>query len=156
GPCLTPRSCPSRRSGQRPSRSPSRSCSGGSSPRPSSRRWAGSSSSSRSQGGSETFAMNQDTDDDGGFAPKPPLTADHEKEAAPVDPALEARRRALGRMSIALAAVAGALMGIPIVGFIVAPLFRRAHRKWRRIGDVSQFKTGETVNVVLTDASPLP
>jgi menaquinol-cytochrome c reductase iron-sulfur subunit len=76
--------------------------------------------------------------------------------AAPTDPALELRRRLLGRMSIALGALGGILMGVPVVGFIVAPLFRKARHEWRRIGELSQFKTGETVNVTLTDASPLP
>ena len=81
-----------------------------------------------------------------------------DKHAAgpPPDPELEARRRVLARISIALGAVGAALMGIPLVGFIVAPLFRKAHRQWRKVGDKDQFKQGETVNVTLIDASPLP
>src|SRR4029077_20713112 len=66
------------------------------------------------------------------------------------------RRRALARLSITLAAVGAALMGIPLVGFIVAPLFRKAEHEWRKVGDKDQFKPGETVNVTLIDASPLP
>jgi menaquinol-cytochrome c reductase iron-sulfur subunit len=81
------------------------------------------------------------------------MKQDTEKVA---DPALDARRRMLGRISLALGALSGVVLSIPIVGFIVAPLFRKAKREWRKVGDVGQFKTGETVNVVLTDASPLP
>jgi menaquinol-cytochrome c reductase iron-sulfur subunit len=84
------------------------------------------------------------------------MNAHTEKASAPVDPELSARRRLLSRISIALGALGGAVLGAPLIGFIVAPLFRKTPHQWRKIGDVDDFKTGETVNVTLTDASPLP
>jgi menaquinol-cytochrome c reductase iron-sulfur subunit len=69
---------------------------------------------------------------------------------------LIARRQLLGRMSLALGAAGGVAIGVPVVGFVFAPLFRNAPRQWRRVGGVSDFKLGETVNVVFVDASPLP
>jgi menaquinol-cytochrome c reductase iron-sulfur subunit len=67
-----------------------------------------------------------------------------------------ARRQLLGKMSLGLGVIGGAALGVPVVGFIVAPLFRDTPKTWRPVGPVSQFKVGETVNVVFVDASPLP
>jgi menaquinol-cytochrome c reductase iron-sulfur subunit len=80
----------------------------------------------------------------------------HEPTNAPADPAMAARRRLLGRITIALGAVSAAILGVPILGFIVAPLFRRTTPTWRKVGEKADFKTGETVNVTFIDASPLP
>ncbi len=67
-----------------------------------------------------------------------------------------ARRQLLGKMSIALGCAGGAALAIPIVGFIIAPLFGEQPRVWRQIAGVEAFKIGETVSVVFVDASPLP
>jgi menaquinol-cytochrome c reductase iron-sulfur subunit len=67
-----------------------------------------------------------------------------------------ARRQLLGKMSIALGVAGAAALGVPVVGFIVAPLFRSSPREWRPLGKVELFKIGETVNVIFVDASPLP
>lgn len=66
------------------------------------------------------------------------------------------RRRFLSRVSIALSAAAAAIVGVPVVGFLVAPLLRRAPREWRVVGKADDFKLGETVSVSFEDASPLP
>src|SRR5450755_2993890 len=66
-----------------------------------------------------------------------------------------ARRQLLGKMSIALGCAGGAALAVPIVGFIIAPLFGEQPREWRQIAGVEAFKIGETVNVVFVDASPL-
>lgn len=66
------------------------------------------------------------------------------------------RRRFLTRVSIALGGACAAVLGVPIVGFVVAPLFRRVPDTWRTVGKVDQFKRGETVNVTFRDPSPLP
>jgi menaquinol-cytochrome c reductase iron-sulfur subunit len=71
-------------------------------------------------------------------------------------PPLLQRRRFLSRISIALSGVAGAIVGVPVVGFLVAPLLRRAPRVWRGVGHVTEFTVGETVAVTFEDASPLP
>jgi menaquinol-cytochrome c reductase iron-sulfur subunit len=67
-----------------------------------------------------------------------------------------ARRRFLSRISIALSAIAAAVVGVPVIGFLVSPLMRKPPRAWRPVGSVDQFKVGETVSVNFDDASPLP
>jgi menaquinol-cytochrome c reductase iron-sulfur subunit len=43
-----------------------------------------------------------------------------------------------------------------MVGFVVAPLFRKRLEVWRAIGPVDKFKIGTTSAVEYEDASPLP
>ena len=67
-----------------------------------------------------------------------------------------ARRRFLSRISIALSTLAAAVVGVPVIGFLVSPLARKPPRVWRAVGAVDHFKVGETVSVNFDDASPLP
>jgi menaquinol-cytochrome c reductase iron-sulfur subunit len=71
-------------------------------------------------------------------------------------PAEVSRRRFLERLSIGLGAVCSAILGIPVLGFLVAPLFRKTPSAWRTVGKVGQFEVGKTVNVTFLDSSPLP
>ncbi len=80
----------------------------------------------------------------------------HGHEAPLIPPEMLARRKFLANMSIALGAAGGVALGVPAVGFIIAPLFRDEIREWRSMGKIEQFKIGETVNVVFEDATPLP
>jgi menaquinol-cytochrome c reductase iron-sulfur subunit len=73
----------------------------------------------------------------------------------PLETVETGRRRLLSLISIALGAAGATLLGVPFVGFMVAPLFERAPRKWRPVGAVDGFSVGATVEVVLRDASPL-
>jgi menaquinol-cytochrome c reductase iron-sulfur subunit len=66
------------------------------------------------------------------------------------------RRQFLERVSIVLGGATAALLTVPVVGFVMAPLFRSAPTAWRSIGRADQFKVGETVEVRYQDASPLP
>ena len=66
------------------------------------------------------------------------------------------RRGFLERLSIFLGGVCAAILGIPVVGFIVAPLFRKSPERWRSVGRVTDFAIGKTVNVTFLDPSPLP
>ncbi len=66
------------------------------------------------------------------------------------------RRQFFQKLSIALGAFGVAIIGIPIIGFILAPLIERPPQLWRPVGPVDQFKVGETVEVTFTDPSPLP
>jgi menaquinol-cytochrome c reductase iron-sulfur subunit len=75
---------------------------------------------------------------------------------APDPPSVLERRRFLSRLSVGLSTVAGAIVGVPVVGFLVAPLLRRAPREWRAVGRVDEFVVGDTVAVTFEDASPLP
>ncbi len=72
---------------------------------------------------------------------------------SPDDPS---RRRFLETLSIGLSALVGAIITLPVIGFILGPLLRKTPDAWRFVGKVDQFKIGETVNVVFEDPSPLP
>jgi menaquinol-cytochrome c reductase iron-sulfur subunit len=72
------------------------------------------------------------------------------------DAELLKRRRFLSRISIALSGAVAAVVGIPVVGFLLSPLARKPPRQWRAVGPVDLFRVGETVNVHFEDASPLP
>ena len=66
------------------------------------------------------------------------------------------RRRFFEKVSIVLGGLCAAILGVPLVGFVIAPLFRKAPVKWLAIGQVDDFQIGKTVNVTLTDPSSLP
>ncbi len=66
------------------------------------------------------------------------------------------RRQFLTRLSLALGAVGGFVLGVPIVGFLLSPLLRRPPEIWRAVGPLEKFQVGETVLVTFLDASPLP
>ena len=66
------------------------------------------------------------------------------------------RRRFFTRLSVACAGLIAALAGIPIVGFLVAPIVRPAPARWRGVGKVDSFGIGQTVKVDFSDPSPLP
>ena len=85
--------------------------------------------------------MTQSKDDPSDNAIEPPISPE--------------RRRFLARASVGLCAGCGAL-AVPFVGFTLAPLLRDVPIVWRAVGKVSDFKIGETSNVSLVDASPLP
>jgi menaquinol-cytochrome c reductase iron-sulfur subunit len=75
---------------------------------------------------------------------------------APDDPELLKRRRFLSRVSIFLSTAAAAVVGVPVVGFLLSPLTRKPPREWRQVGSVGGFKVGETVSVTFEDAAALP
>jgi menaquinol-cytochrome c reductase iron-sulfur subunit len=66
------------------------------------------------------------------------------------------RRRFFEKLSISLASLCAVVIGVPIVGFIIAPLFRKPPRKWVSLGKVNDFQIGKTVNVTVVDSSSLP
>lgn len=66
------------------------------------------------------------------------------------------RRQFLARLSIALGGLTGVLVGIPVVGFLLAPLFQRSAEEWRPVGPVGNFQVGATVEATVDDPSPLP
>lgn len=72
------------------------------------------------------------------------------------DPETIKRRRFLTRLSVAMSGIIAAILGVPVVGFILSPLVTKQPRLWRPVGSVDSFKVGETVNVTFEDASPLP
>ncbi|MEM8609479.1 MAG: Rieske 2Fe-2S domain-containing protein [Myxococcota bacterium] len=66
------------------------------------------------------------------------------------------RRRMLSRLSLALGALSGAVLGIPVVGFVVGPFTKRIQEVWRDVGSLREFEVGKTVKVQYEDPSPLP
>jgi menaquinol-cytochrome c reductase iron-sulfur subunit len=66
------------------------------------------------------------------------------------------RRQFLAKLCVGLGGVGAAIVGVPIVGFLLAPLLRKVPDQWQPLGAVDQFKVGETVLVTLNDPSPLP
>jgi menaquinol-cytochrome c reductase iron-sulfur subunit len=66
------------------------------------------------------------------------------------------RRRFLEKLCLALGGACAAILGLPIVGFVLAPLFRKTPPEWIVVGKIGDFVIGTTVNVTLLDPSPLP
>lgn len=65
------------------------------------------------------------------------------------------RRRFFEKISLALGGLCAAILGVPLVGFVIAPLFRKAPDEWLSIGKIGDFQIGKTVNVTITDPSSL-
>jgi menaquinol-cytochrome c reductase iron-sulfur subunit len=72
------------------------------------------------------------------------------------DPSLVSRRRFLGRISLALAGLAGAVVSVPILAYLLSPLLQRAAEEWRDLGLVDNFQIGSTVEVAFDEPSSLP
>ncbi len=75
-----------------------------------------------------------------------------ETHEAPLSPA---RRAFLAKISIAVSAIAAALVGIPVVGFLLGPLLQSTTEIWRSVGKIDSFQIGTTVRVTFVDPSPL-
>jgi menaquinol-cytochrome c reductase iron-sulfur subunit len=59
-------------------------------------------------------------------------------------------------MTIALAAIAGAIVTAPMVAYLLGPLLRPTTNVWRSLGPAGRFRPGETIQVAYDDPSPLP
>ena len=59
-------------------------------------------------------------------------------------PASPSRRSFLFKLALALNGLALALLGVPIVGYLLGPLSRRAAQSWIDLGPVSDFPERET------------
>jgi menaquinol-cytochrome c reductase iron-sulfur subunit len=70
--------------------------------------------------------------------------------------AVTPRRRFLAWVSAALGAAAAAAIGVPVIGFFFAPLARRPIEAWRSVGPIERFRIGETVEVRIPSAAPVP
>jgi menaquinol-cytochrome c reductase iron-sulfur subunit len=81
---------------------------------------------------------------------------DHPQPCREPSPEDISRRKFLEKTSIALVGLGAAIITLPLVGFILAPLFRREPAVWRTVGAVEKFKIGETSSVTFLDSSPLP
>ena len=54
------------------------------------------------------------------------------------------------------AGLAGAVVTVPILAYLLQPLFRPAKNVWRDVGAVDDFQIGRTVEVKFEEVSPLP
>ncbi len=66
------------------------------------------------------------------------------------------RREFLNRLTLGVGSIAAALVALPTLGFLLAPLWERRSRDWRPVGDVNSFAVGTTREVSFQDATPLP
>jgi len=74
----------------------------------------------------------------------------------PPDPEEISRRAFFSKLSIALGGLCAAVLGVPVVGFVISPLFHRIPEKWIPVGKVDEFEMGMTTKVPFVDPSPLP
>jgi quinol---cytochrome c reductase iron-sulfur subunit, bacillus type len=65
------------------------------------------------------------------------------------------RRAFLTRLSLGLTAAMAALVGVPILGFLLAPLFRLSPNEFVEVAKVADFAVGVTRLVSVRDPSPL-
>jgi len=79
----------------------------------------------------------------------------HRESEQPESPECVSRRNFFAKLCIGLSGVCAVILGVPLVGFIVAPLFRKTPEKWITLGKTSDFEVGKTVNVTFMDPSPL-
>lgn len=72
----------------------------------------------------------------------------------PVPSAAENDRRTFfERLSIGLSVVIGAIMTLPPLSYVLAPIFAREDEVWEAVGAVEKFGIGKTILVRFTDAS---
>jgi menaquinol-cytochrome c reductase iron-sulfur subunit len=86
------------------------------------------------------------------------MNADPEEKPCAAAPSPEelTRRKFFERISIVLFGFGSLLLLVPMVGFVVAPLFKRSPEVWRKVGAKDDFKIGATTEVVFEDAAALP
>lgn len=66
------------------------------------------------------------------------------------------RRRFLTWLTVACGGVAAALPAVPVVGFVLAPAWRRPQQSWRAVARRDELAVGETVKVTFADPETLP
>jgi menaquinol-cytochrome c reductase iron-sulfur subunit len=68
----------------------------------------------------------------------------------------ESRRRFLTRLSLGLTGLITAVVGVPILGYLLGPLVRPVENEWRVAGKVADWKVGETKLVKIENPASLP
>lgn len=66
----------------------------------------------------------------------------------------EDRRSFLTKIVLGIGSFMGLVMAFPLVTAMFDPVTRKTGEKWRKVGDISEFKTGETKLVTFRNASP--
>lgn len=71
------------------------------------------------------------------------------------NPRVRSRREMLTLVSVAMGGIAGAIVAIPVIGALLAPLLRPQTPEWRQVGRINDFAVGTTTAVTFEDPSPL-
>lgn len=66
------------------------------------------------------------------------------------------RRRFLIRLSMAAGSLIAIMAGLPVIGYVLLPVFRKMQRQWVSVGPVSRFTVGDTVLVSFENPSARP
>ena len=82
--------------------------------------------------------------------------AELEAELRNEGPVSPERRRFLTKLSVVLSLAIGALVGVPVIGYLLSPLIRPPERQWVDMGAVDEYQLGETELVAYEDPSPQP
>ena len=69
---------------------------------------------------------------------------------------MQTRRKFLTALSLGMSGVIGAGITVPLVGFILGPLFTPIKEEWQSVGLTDRFSVGETVQIKLNDVSSVP
>jgi menaquinol-cytochrome c reductase iron-sulfur subunit len=73
-----------------------------------------------------------------------------------IGPGLFNRRDFLTLLNLGIASLVGVIIGLPVIGVLVAPMLRKEPEVWESVGDESGFNIGDTVEVNFSDPSALP
>jgi menaquinol-cytochrome c reductase iron-sulfur subunit len=73
----------------------------------------------------------------------------------PVSPELLSRRAFLERITFIMGGIGTLVMSVPLIGYVLAPVFKFDKPVWRSVGKVDDFKVGETVAISFENAAPL-
>lgn len=65
------------------------------------------------------------------------------------------RRTLLTRITLGASGAMAALVGVPIIGYLLAPLFQPDSGEYVSVGKLSEFTAGQTTRVRFKDPSPL-
>jgi menaquinol-cytochrome c reductase iron-sulfur subunit len=71
-------------------------------------------------------------------------------------PAKSSRRWFLSSLTAGAGIVGGIAVAIPAIGFLLAPLLKKAPRTWQAVGKVSDFEIDRIVEVTIEDTSAVP
>jgi menaquinol-cytochrome c reductase iron-sulfur subunit len=66
------------------------------------------------------------------------------------------RRRFLARLAVAAGSLIALLGGLPVIGYVLAPVTRRMNRQWVSVGPTDRFAVGDTVLVSFKNPSAKP
>jgi menaquinol-cytochrome c reductase iron-sulfur subunit len=67
-----------------------------------------------------------------------------------------ARRNFLKAFAFGIGSLGAAAAGLPLLGYVVAPLLIQVKPQWRPVGSLDKFDVGTTTLVTFPDASPVP